>query len=178
MPYHPDRIDGAAEWAKLPPDVQARIGAGAIELIATCVGVDATADDVHGSVTPATRAFEAADAHCSDQLFEAVSEAVPAIDPDRPLLPASLGEVCAQCGRHHDDRHGEGCPWSSPGPDTATGDEPAAPGIPSRRSPPPQPVGPARSPSPADPRPVINRRTVCSDARRRRDAPGGRCGRR
>ena len=34
MPFHPDRIDGAAEWAKLPPDVQARIGAGAIELIA------------------------------------------------------------------------------------------------------------------------------------------------
>ena len=25
MPYHPDRIDGAAEWAKLPPDVRARI---------------------------------------------------------------------------------------------------------------------------------------------------------
>ena len=34
MPYHPDRIDGAAEWAKLPPDVQTRIGASAIELIA------------------------------------------------------------------------------------------------------------------------------------------------
>ncbi len=80
--------------------------------------------------TPATRAFEAADAHCSDQLLEAVSEAVPAIDPDRPLLPASLGEVCPQCGRHHDNCHGEGCPWSGPGPDSADADEPAASGIP------------------------------------------------
>ena len=129
MPYHPDRIDGAAEWAKLPPDVQARIGAGAIELIATWVGLDATADDVHGSVTPATRAFEAADVHCSDQLLEAVSEVVPAIGPDRPLLPASLGEVCAQCGRHHEERCGEGCPWISPG-DGTDADGPAAPGIP------------------------------------------------
>ncbi len=34
MSYHPDRIDGTAEWAKLPPDVQTRIGAAAIELIA------------------------------------------------------------------------------------------------------------------------------------------------
>jgi len=80
--------------------------------------------------TPATRAFEAADAHCSDQLLEAVSEAVPAIDPDQPLLPASLGEVCPQCGRHHDEHYGEGCPWSGPGPDSADADEPAASGIP------------------------------------------------
>ena len=130
MPYHSDCIDGATEWAKLPPDVQARIGAGAIELIATWVGLDATADDVHGSVTPATRAFEAAEALCSDRLLEAVTENVPAINPDRPLLPASLGVICPQCGRHHDERHGEGCPWSSPG-DTAAGDDgPATPDIP------------------------------------------------
>lgn len=130
MSYHPDRIDGAAEWAKLPPDVQARIGASAIELIAAWVGVDAALDTDDEPATAATRAFEAADAHCSDQLLEAVSEAVPAIDPDRPLLPASLGKVCAQCGRHHDEHYGEGCPWIGPCPDTAAGDEPTAPGIP------------------------------------------------
>src|SRR6478609_7448574 len=76
-----------------------------------------------------TLAFEAADAHCSDQLLEAVSEAVPAIDPDRPLLPTSLGEACAQCGRHHDERCGEGCPWISSG-DGTDADGPTAPGIP------------------------------------------------
>ena len=130
MPYHTDRIDGAAEWAKLSPDVQSTIGAAAIELMAAWVGLDAVVGTDDEPATPATRAFEAADAHCSDQLLEAVSEAVPAIDPDRPLLPASLGEVCPQCGRHHDERHGEGCPWSSPG-DTAAGDDgPAASGIP------------------------------------------------
>lgn len=135
MSYHPDRIDGAAEWAKLPPDVQATIGASAIELIAAWVGVDAAADDaddVHGSVTPAIRAFEAADAHCSDQLLEAVSEAVPVIDPDRPPLPVSLGEVCAQCGCSHHDPCEDGCGWHAPGLCTACADDDnqAAPGIP------------------------------------------------
>ncbi|MFZ1428935.1 MAG: hypothetical protein WAS21_19425 [Geminicoccaceae bacterium] len=101
MPYHPDRIVGAAEWAKLPPDVQPRIGA--------------VANDARDADTPATRAFEAADPHGSDQLLEAVSKAVSAIDPDQPLLPAGLGE---------------GCPWSGPGPDSAARDEPAASGIP------------------------------------------------
>ena len=130
MSYHPDRIDVTAEWTKLPPDVQTRIGAAAIELIAAWFHVDATADDALVRRTAETRAFEAAEALCSDRLLEAVTENVPAINPDRPLLPASLGVICPQCGRHHDERHGEGCPWSSPG-DTAAGDDgPATPDIP------------------------------------------------
>lgn len=130
MSYRPDRIDGTIEWAKLPPDVQTRIGAAAIELIAAWFHVDATADDALVRRTAETRAFEAAEALCSDRLLETVTENVPAINPDRPLLPASLGVICPQCGRHHDERHGEGCPWSSPG-DTAAGDDgPATPDIP------------------------------------------------
>ena len=112
----------------LPPDIQARIGAGRHRAYCAQVGLDATADDVRGSVTPRP-CLRGRGRALQRPAARAVSEAVPAIDPDRPLLPASLGEVCAQCGRHHDERYGEGCPWISPG-DGTDADGPAAPGIP------------------------------------------------
>ena len=130
MAYHPDRIDGTAEWAKLPPDVQTRIGAAAIELIAAWFGADATADDALARRTAETRAFEAAEALCSDRLLEAVTENVPAIDPDRPPLPASLGDICHNCGRTQEDPCEDGCAWCAPDLATAGDDDQAAPGIP------------------------------------------------
>ena len=80
---------------------QAAIGAAAIELVAAWVGADATADD--SPATALTRAFAAADRHCYDVLLELVAEGVPAIDPDAPPLPASLGRVCRRCGATEED---------------------------------------------------------------------------
>jgi hypothetical protein len=115
MPYHPDRIDGAAEWTKLSPEFQAMIGAAA--------------DPGGGSATAIARAFEAAADLCSDRLLEAVTENVPAIDPKRPPLPASLGDVCRTCGCSHEDPCEDGCGWLEPDLCTGCGDrqDPPAP---------------------------------------------------
>lgn len=109
MTYHPDRIDGVIEWAKLSPDVQQRIGAAAKDLIACWVGVDGAPGNGGEPANAETRAFEAADTFCSDQLLEAVTEHVPAIDAENPPLPAILGDVCPICGCSHYDPCTNGC---------------------------------------------------------------------
>jgi len=96
------RIDGAAEWAKLLPDVQSAIGACALDLVAAWVGFDAAVDNEPGA-TPANRAFEAADILCSDRLLAAVIRSVLSLDPDQPPLTASLGRVCHRHGRGERD---------------------------------------------------------------------------
>ncbi|MFZ1430409.1 MAG: hypothetical protein WAS21_26990 [Geminicoccaceae bacterium] len=126
MPYQPNRLDGFAEWEQLTPSVQARIGATAIELVAAWVGLNAAFSNDRKAIAVVVRAFTTANACCSDQLLKMVSEAVPAIDPERPPLPASLGEIYAYCGRHCADCRGEDCSRVG-GTD---GDDPARTSIP------------------------------------------------
>lgn len=109
MSYQPNRLDGTAEWEQLPSSMQTRIGATAIELVAAWVGLDAACSNDRESIAVVVRAFTAANVCCSDHLLKLVSEAVPAIDPERPPLPASLGEICAYCGRHCADCRGQDC---------------------------------------------------------------------
>lgn len=111
------RIDGREAWTGLSAEQQAAIGAAAIEMVATWVGIDAHAleDETPG---PLARAFEAADCRCSDALQEAVTAALPSLeddgDTDRPL-PSILGEVCERCGCSQFDACAEGCGWAKPG---------------------------------------------------------------
>lgn len=107
------RIDGTTEWAKLPADTQAAIGAAAIEIAAAWVGLNAESLD-DSRATSVTRAFEAADRHCYDLLVELVAEAVPAIDPDDPPLPASIGPFCRGCGCTEAAACSPPCHWVEP----------------------------------------------------------------
>lgn len=107
------RLDGSAEWARLPPDTQAAIGAAAIELVAAWVGLD-SCNRLSDRPTPTSRAFAAADRHGYDRLLELVAEAVPAIDPDDPPVPAGIGPVCRGCGCTEDAACNPPCHWVEP----------------------------------------------------------------
>ena len=108
------RLDGSTEWNKLPPDTQAAIGAAAIELVAAWIGLDHDHVTNDCLATPTTRAFADADRYGYDLLVELVAEAVPAIDPDAPPLPAGVGPVCRGCGRTETSTSRPPCHWAEP----------------------------------------------------------------
>jgi hypothetical protein len=84
VPRCGEALDGRAAWAALSPDVQAAIGAVAIEIVVCWVGQDAE------PAYPATergRAFEAAEIDLNDWLQDFVTQAVPAIDAELVPLP-------------------------------------------------------------------------------------------
>lgn len=113
-------FDGAAAWAALPPHVQARIGAAAVELgVALAI--------VEHADYPARRAGDEAVDRVGEILREAVIgydgvtswwEGGPA-DPDVFRLPSSLGMICRACGCSHNDPCDEGCGWHADGLCTA-----------------------------------------------------------
>lgn len=80
----PPRLDCAAAWANLTPDVQARIGAMAIELIACWRGLD-TYENL-----PLVRALERHDCDLAGRMEDAVTAAVTALAGDAPALPSVL----------------------------------------------------------------------------------------
>lgn len=84
------RIDCAAAWAKLSPDVQASIGSAAIGVVAAWIGIDAALDDA--MPVDVCRAFEDAGTELADRLQLAVEAAVPALAATEglPLLPADV----------------------------------------------------------------------------------------
>ena len=103
----PEAFDGQAAWATLPPHVQARIGAFAVEL-GVAMGIMA-----HGG-GPAQRAAE----HAFDLSSELLQEAVLGYDgvSDRDWwndhlsadggtfsIPSCIGMVCRACGCSHLD---------------------------------------------------------------------------
>lgn len=74
------RLDCAAAWASLTPDVQARIGAMAIELIACWRGLN-----IYENM-PLVRALERHDCDLAGRMEDAVTAAVPALGGDAPAL--------------------------------------------------------------------------------------------
>ena len=114
------RFDGAALWATLSADAQAKIGAAALEI--TC-GFLVQSDALHREQTGQLDLNNAWDraAHffdlglLGDQLDELVLAATTE-DPfsdtaGRPLLPLGYGKICRGCGCSQDDACKPSCSW-------------------------------------------------------------------
>lgn len=78
-------LDSRKAWAALSPDVQATIGATAIEIVLCWEGQDA---EPAYPATERCRAFEAAEVELNDMLHQAVTQAVPEIDAEIVPLPS------------------------------------------------------------------------------------------
>lgn len=103
-------FDGAAAWEALSPEMQAEVGALALQAAAGSW----IADSAYGD-EPVTRAaaesFHAA-AHGIEALF--VAGQIPCRDADGAWqIPAIIGQVCHRCGCSHEDPCEEGCGWAS-----------------------------------------------------------------
>lgn len=111
------RFDGAAAWATLSPDVQAAIGAIALELVVCWEGQDDFQDE-----GDRTRPFDAADPLLNDSLRNIVHGAIPDVLSAEPVpVPSILGPVCRACGCSEEDAcaplpggHTFGCSWAEP----------------------------------------------------------------
>jgi hypothetical protein len=102
----PMAFDGAAAWATLTPELQARVGAIALELAVA----GRTAEGIRDHAIE--RACDAATIVLLDYLESALEEA---LGPARPLVPAMLGDWCRVCGCSQFDPCEQGCDWASPG---------------------------------------------------------------
>ncbi len=112
----PERFDGAKAWSELPADVQAEIGAIALEIAAT----DHLFEKSRQEVLPELyeRVAKVAFRQLDRALLDAVDEALPdnaflATDGQLPRLPALLGGVCSVCSCSQNDACDEGCGWAS-----------------------------------------------------------------
>lgn len=102
-----ERIDGAKVWPTLGADIQAEIGAMAIELVASQAGMR-EATDFTGE-----RAYDASLAGICGRLETLVLEAVPALADAGPVpIPASLGRVCRVCRCSQHDACQPPCAWA------------------------------------------------------------------
>jgi hypothetical protein len=110
---HP--FDGAAVWATLTPEMQAKIGAYALE--AAVAGAIA-----ENAVGPAQRAADQAETEALCMLQEAamgaggLSNALwidPLEDVERFRIPSVVGLVCQACGCSENDACEEGCGWAT-----------------------------------------------------------------
>lgn len=108
-------FDGAATWATLPPEMQAKIGAFALEA-AVARGISEHAGG------PAQRAAEQAETEASYMLQEIVLSAgglhdrrwIDEVDgSQRFRIPSVLGLVCQACGCSENDACEEGCGWAT-----------------------------------------------------------------
>lgn len=110
------RFDGAAVWATLAPDAQAAIGAAALDhaAVSRCALVALGAEPTQA--TPFSRAAEFGMCDLADALFDAVAAHVPAAAFDMPdgtpMLPATLGQVCRECGCSEMDACFPACGWA------------------------------------------------------------------
>ncbi|MCJ2081543.1 hypothetical protein [Methylobacterium sp. J-090] len=106
------RFDGAAIWAGLTPEYQAKIGAYALEA-AIARGISEHAGG------PAERAAIQAVTEAHDMLQEAVLGDGGLNDRqwidggERFRIPSVIGLVCQSCGCSHDDPCEEGCGWAT-----------------------------------------------------------------
>ena len=110
-----ERFNGASAWAMLKPEVQAAIGAIALEYIINIEGLALPLD--FQNLTARDRAFIAADALLSCKLHETVCDAlhshVPAALGGYQIpIPSQLGQICRVCGCSEFDPCREGCGWS------------------------------------------------------------------
>lgn len=112
----PERFDGASAWSKLPPDVQAEIGAIALEIAATDHLFERSRQDVlpelYGRVAKA--AFRQLDRELLAAVDDALAEdAFVASDGQLPRIPLLIGGVCRACGCSQDDACDAGCGWAA-----------------------------------------------------------------
>jgi len=114
----PERFDGVEAWSKLPPDVQASIGAIALELVLTWHLLDQEGPGPESALSPLlTRAASASDGLLMHALEVTVTDALPAdaftTDDGSPRIPSLLGGVCRVCGCSQDDACDTGCGWAA-----------------------------------------------------------------
>lgn len=112
----PERFDGAEAWSKLPPDVQAEIGAIALEMAAANSLHDRCCQDDLPEIY--RRAGDAAIVELWRDLQAVTSDALPegvfeASDGRLPRIPALLGGVCRVCGCSQNDACDAGCGWAA-----------------------------------------------------------------
>jgi len=112
----PERFDGADAWSKLPPDVQAEIGAIALEMAAVSRLHDRCCQD--GLPEIYHRTGDAAIVELWRDLQAVTSVALPedafeASDGRMPRIPARLGGVCRVCGCSQNDACDAGCGWAA-----------------------------------------------------------------
>ena len=115
-----ERFDGALAWETLPVELQARIGAAALELAMAWYGQDAYQDEVSR-----LRPFEAADRHILAELQGLLASRMPAFAHDAsgipeaipdaaPVpIPSLLGSVCRRCGCSEEDACSPPCGWAA-----------------------------------------------------------------
>jgi len=102
------RFDGVLSWSQLPPDVQAKIGALALELMIAAKTAH-HAEEVGDAVM--LRAANTA-APLLLRTFEATVET--ALDFS-PAIPSLVGNVCEECGCTELDACADRCAWAWPG---------------------------------------------------------------
>ncbi|ACL61709.1 hypothetical protein [Methylobacterium nodulans] len=109
------RFDGADIWLGLTREEQARIGAVAIELVASWRLRQRVYEDQLSDILG--RAAEAAETLLTRMLTMEVSEALPdgaleAEDGVTPRVPLLLGGICRDCGCTQEDACPGGCGWA------------------------------------------------------------------
>jgi hypothetical protein len=114
-------FDGAAAWARLTPEQQARVGALALELVASWAIIGLGED---GAVARA--AEEAKRLSLASLVTEFHYELVEHLqEPGGAYrLPSVLGMVCRGCGCSHLDPCEEGCGWAADNLCTACAPDP------------------------------------------------------
>lgn len=113
----PERFDGAEAWAKLPPEVQAEIGAIALELTLVWHLLDQEGLGPDSGLSPLlTRVASAADNLLMGGLQQTVTDALPedayTASDGTFRIPSLLGGVCRSCGCSQNDPCDVGCGWA------------------------------------------------------------------
>ncbi|MCJ2086939.1 hypothetical protein MKK88_13205 [Methylobacterium sp. E-005] len=112
----PERFDGAEAWSKLPADVQAEIGAIALEMAAVASLHDRLCQDDLPEIFH--RTSDAATVELWRDLQAVTSDALPedafvASHGRMPRIPSLLGDVCRVCGCSQNDACDFGCGWAA-----------------------------------------------------------------
>lgn len=119
LPAAFERFDGADAWSKLQAEVQAEIGAIALELVLVWHMLDLEGPGPESALPPVlSRVASASDALLMGGLEATVIEALPdgAFVTARfgiPRIPSLLGGVCHACGCSQNDACDEGCGWAA-----------------------------------------------------------------
>lgn len=103
-----ERFAGSAAWSTLPAEVQAAVGAAALELVVAWTGQDAygnVPEEDEGKGADPARPFFAAEPAITDALFNLLSDHLhEVLESAEPMpVPSLLGPVCRACGCSESD---------------------------------------------------------------------------
>lgn len=111
------RFDGAAAWAELPPEVQAAIGATALEVQVADLAGEVAFDPAAPADETARRWTEAGFVAASTRLHALIRQHMPKIvefaRTETPIV-SCLGPVCRRCGCSQLDACFPSCSWAEP----------------------------------------------------------------